>query len=164
MAGELKVSNEDLLSNMNDVRNDITNYQQNVPGIIASAVENQIKPMVKGILSENYYIQGFQDMPKAYASSKDSKVASLKVSQSSALNQRLKNNSQGFEDLNIKTKCQTNNSCSSCLSENGCAWNPRSNQCEQAGPNNKWQITQPSRCVLTRTTIGQMGSNPAGNV
>lgn len=148
MSGELKVSNEDLLSNMNDVRNDITNYQQNVPGIIASAVENQIKPMVKGILSENYYIQGFQDMPKG-------------LNQNSL---RLKTANQGFEDMNMKTKCQTNNSCSSCLSENGCAWNPRSNQCEQAGPNNKWQITQPSRCVLTRTTIGQMGSNPAGNV
>jgi hypothetical protein len=58
MAGEMKVSNEDLLSNMNDVRNDITNYQIEMPGIIASSVEGQIKPMVKGILSENYYIQG----------------------------------------------------------------------------------------------------------
>lgn len=58
MAGEMKVSNEDLLSNMNDVRNDIANYKIEMPGIIASSVEQQIKPMVKGILSENYYIQG----------------------------------------------------------------------------------------------------------
>ena len=54
----MKVSNEDLLSNMNDVRNDIKNYKTEMPGIIASSVEQQIKPMVKGILSENYYIQG----------------------------------------------------------------------------------------------------------
>jgi len=156
MTGELKVSNEDLLSNMNDVRNDITNYQQNIPGIIASSVEQQIKPMVKGILSDNYYIQGFQDMPKAA-------IQGLK-GMNQALSQRLKAASQGFEDMNMKTKCQTNNSCSSCVGENGCAWNPRSNQCEQSGPNNKWQITQPSRCVLSSTTISQMGRNPAGNV
>jgi hypothetical protein len=43
---------------MNDVRNDITNYRTEMPGIIASSVEQQIKPMVKGILAENYYIQG----------------------------------------------------------------------------------------------------------
>jgi len=29
-----------------------------MPGIIASTVEQQMKPMVKGILAENYYIQG----------------------------------------------------------------------------------------------------------
>jgi hypothetical protein len=58
MINELKISNEDLLSNMNDVRNDITNYRTEIPGIIASSVEQQIKPMVKGILAENYYIQG----------------------------------------------------------------------------------------------------------
>ena len=58
MINELKISNEDLLSNMNDVRNDITNYRTEMPGIIASTVEDQIKPMVKGILAENYYIQG----------------------------------------------------------------------------------------------------------
>jgi len=61
MAGEVKVSNQDLLSNMNDVRNDITNQRKELPGIIASTVEEQIKPMVKGILSENYYIQGFMN-------------------------------------------------------------------------------------------------------
>jgi hypothetical protein len=58
MINELKISNEDLLSNMNDVRNDITNYRTEMPDIIASTVEQQIKPMVKGILAENYYIQG----------------------------------------------------------------------------------------------------------
>jgi hypothetical protein len=154
MAGELKVSNEDLLSNMNDVRNDITNYKLEMPGIISSAVEGQIKPMVKGILSENYYIQGFQDFGAVKGSNQEIRLA----------NQRLKQMNQGFEDMNLATKCQTFNSCSTCLGTNGCAWNPRSNQCEKAGPNNKWQVTQPSRCVLTGSTIGQMAGNPGGNV
>lgn len=127
MAGEIKVSNEDLLSNMNDVRNDITNYQQEMPGIIASSVEEQIKPMVKGILAENYYIQG-------------------------------------FEDMNAKTKCTTYNSCSGCVGDNACAWNPRSNQCEPRGPNNLWQIISPSKCVLSSTTINTMMARPGGNV
>ena len=123
MAGKLKVSNEDLLSNMNDVRNDITNYREEMPGIISSSVENQIKPMVKGILSENYYVQGFQNL-----------------------------------------NCQTYNSCSNCLNNNSCGWNPRSNSCENKGLNNLWQITQPSKCVLTSTTIKNMLTHPGGNV
>jgi hypothetical protein len=127
MAGTVKVSNQDLLSNMNDVRNDITNYKIEMPGIISSAVENQIRPMVKGILGENYYVQG-------------------------------------FEDINAKTKCQTHNSCSGCVGDNACAWNPRSNQCEVRGPNNMWQVIQPSKCVLTSSTIGSMRTSPAGNV
>lgn len=61
MAGEVKYSVQDAVSNANNVRNDLNNYQIGLPGIIASTVENQIKPMVKGILSENYYIQGFED-------------------------------------------------------------------------------------------------------
>ncbi len=124
MAGKIKVSNEDLLSNMNDVRNDIANYKLEMPGIISSSVENEIKPMVKGILSENYYIQGFQDL----------------------------------------NKCQKHNSCSNCVSDNSCGWNPRSNACEQKGLNNLWQITQPSKCVLTSTTIKNMLTHPGGNV
>jgi hypothetical protein len=124
MAGKVKVSNEDLLSNMNDVRNDITNYKEEMPGIISSSVENQIKPMVKGILSENYYIQGFQDLKK----------------------------------------CQTYNSCSNCVNNNSCGWNPRSNSCENKGSNNLWQITQPSKCVLSSTTIKNMLTHPGGNV
>lgn len=58
----INVSPQDILSNMNNIRNDIDNYERNLPGIIASTVETQIRPMVKGVLSENYYIQGFKDM------------------------------------------------------------------------------------------------------
>ena len=123
----MKVSNEDLMSNMNDVRNDITNYKIEMPGIIASTVEDNIKPMVKGILAENYYIQG-------------------------------------FEDMNTDTKCSILNSCSSCVGDDNCAWNPRGNKCEKRGPNNLWQIIQPSKCVLSSTTIPNMLVRPAGNV
>jgi hypothetical protein len=49
---------QDVMSNMNNIRNDLDNYRTEMPGIIASSVEGQIKPMVKGVLSENYYIQG----------------------------------------------------------------------------------------------------------
>jgi hypothetical protein len=128
-----KISNEDLLSNMNDVRNSITNYKVEMPSIIVSTIENQIKPMVKGILSENYYIQGFEDY----------------------------NGSQAYTSLN---KCQTHNSCSSCVADTLCGWDPRSNQCGKNVGNNLWQVTQPSRCVLTSTTIKQMTTKPAGNV
>lgn len=126
MAGKVDVSNEDLLSNMNDVRNDITNYKIEMPGIIASAVEGQIKPMVKGILAENYYIQGFEDMGSS--------------------------------------KCQSYNSCSNCVADDGCAWDPRRYSCGKRGPNSMWQIIQPSRCTLTPTTQTQMVVSPGGNV
>lgn len=62
MAGEIKYSNEDVVSNANNVRNDIQNLHTELPGIVATSVETSIKPMVKGILSENYYIQGFKDI------------------------------------------------------------------------------------------------------
>lgn len=65
MNGEMKISNADVVSNSNNVRNDVQNLYQGLPGIIASSVENNIKPMVKGILSENYYIQGFENPPSS---------------------------------------------------------------------------------------------------
>jgi hypothetical protein len=130
--GTTKVSNEDLLSDMNDVRNDIKNNQIQLPGLISSTIENQIKPMVKGILGENYYIQGFED---------------YKV---------------GNQDY--KSECKSYNSCTGCVGNTQCGWDPRSNQCGKNVGNNQWQVTQPSRCVLTSSTIKQMVSRPAGNV
>lgn len=53
---------QDVISNTNNVSNELQNFKKELPSIISSSVEDQIKPMVKGILSENYYIQGFQDM------------------------------------------------------------------------------------------------------
>jgi hypothetical protein len=124
MAGKVDVSNEDLLSNMNDIRNDITNYKEEMPGIIAGAVEGQIKPMVKGILAENYYIQGFEDF----------------------------------------NKCSSYNSCSNCVGDDDCGWDPRRYSCGKRGPNSMWQIIQPSRCTLTPSTQTQMVVSPGGNV
>jgi hypothetical protein len=65
MSGKVVYSPADIVSNTNNVRNDVNNFQLEIPGIISSSVENQIKPMVKGILSENYYIQGFEDINKS---------------------------------------------------------------------------------------------------
>jgi len=62
MNGEMKISNEDVVSNSNNIRNDIQNLHTELPGIIASTVQDSIQPMVKGILAKNYYIQGFEDM------------------------------------------------------------------------------------------------------
>jgi hypothetical protein len=126
MSGDIKVSNEDLLSNMNDVRNDIANYKVEMPGIIASTLEQQIKPMVKGILAENYYIQGFEDMNKP-------------------------------SDDN---KCKTYTSCSSCVNDSKCGWDPRMTDCDTRGPNKTWYITQPSRCVTTPSTQKLMITQP----
>jgi hypothetical protein len=61
MSGKVHYSSADIVSNTNNVRNDVNNLHLELPGIISSAVENQIKPMVNGILSQNYYIQGFQN-------------------------------------------------------------------------------------------------------
>jgi hypothetical protein len=61
--GKVDISNQDVVSHANHVRNYIQNLHTELPGIIASTVENNIKPMVKGILAENYYIQGFKDIP-----------------------------------------------------------------------------------------------------
>ena len=154
MAGEMKVSNEDLLSNMNDVRNDIANYKIEMPSIIASTVEQNIKPMVKGILSENYYIQGFEDMSKS----------KLGTTNPHNIPTPDAGNMDPAKPTKSKEECNKLNSCNSCLNNNACGWNPRGNNCEARGPNNKWQITQPSKCVLTSTTIGSMTSRPGGNV
>ena len=131
MAGEMKVSNEDLLSNMNDVRNDIKNNRQELPGIIASTVQDQIRPMVRGILGENYYIQGFKDM-------KDKK-----------------------EKNKMKNTCKQRHTCSSCVDDNHCGWDPNMLTCDVRGPNNSWYITQPPRCVVTTATRQLMLSQPS---
>jgi hypothetical protein len=61
MNGEIQYTNQDVVSNINNMRNTLDNYNKQLPSIVASSVENNIKPMVKGILSDNYYIQGFEN-------------------------------------------------------------------------------------------------------
>lgn len=50
-------SNETVMAENNQLRHDLQNYQKQLPDIISSSMENQIGPMVKGILADNYYIQ-----------------------------------------------------------------------------------------------------------
>jgi len=50
-------SNETVMAENNQLRHDLHNYQKQLPDIISSSMENQIVPMVKGILADNYYIQ-----------------------------------------------------------------------------------------------------------
>ena len=54
---DIEYSPETVMSNVTNMRNDLQLYQQQLPFIVASSVENNISPMVKGILSDNYYIQ-----------------------------------------------------------------------------------------------------------
>jgi hypothetical protein len=122
MNGDIQYSNEDVVSNANDVRRTVTNYQKDLPVIIANSVTNSIKPMVKGILSENYYIQGFEDMGK--------------------------------------NECKKQTSCSSCVNNSKCGWDPKQMSCDIRGPNKSWYITQPSRCVITSSTYNLMLTQP----
>jgi hypothetical protein len=50
-SGKVEYSSADLTSNMNEIRNTVRNLAVELPGIISSSVENEIKPMVKGIIS-----------------------------------------------------------------------------------------------------------------
>ena len=50
-------SNETVMASNNEIRHDLQNFQKQLPDIIASSMENQIAPMVKGVLADNYYIQ-----------------------------------------------------------------------------------------------------------
>ena len=53
-------SNEDIVSSIDNMRKEIKNLKMELPGIISSSMGDSLQPMIKGILSENYYIQGFQ--------------------------------------------------------------------------------------------------------
>ncbi len=151
MAGDVKVSNQDLLSNMNDVRNDIANYNTEMPGIISSAVENQIKPMVKGVLAQNYYIQGFQDMSKGKSKNKNKSATNAKLVPIKKL--------EGYVPSSQQI-CKKYSSCSNCAIDNACGWDPNTLSCDIRGPNKSWYITQPTRCVTTPATRGLMLSQP----
>ena len=52
MGERIDYSNQDVVSNGNQVRNDMKNLREELPGIIAIAVESSIKPMVKGIVTD----------------------------------------------------------------------------------------------------------------
>ena len=54
---DMEYSPETVMGAVNHLEQDLYQYQQGLPGIIASSMENQIGPMVKGVLGNNYYIQ-----------------------------------------------------------------------------------------------------------
>lgn len=61
-ADEVKYSNEDVMGSVTNMQNDLKNLRGEIPYIVSSSVENNIRQIVKGILAENYYIQGFEDI------------------------------------------------------------------------------------------------------
>jgi hypothetical protein len=52
MGERIDYSNEDVYSNGNQIRNDMKNLRDELPGIISLAVESSIKPMIKGAVSD----------------------------------------------------------------------------------------------------------------
>jgi hypothetical protein len=57
-SSQQQYSPETVVADVNNLRMEFDNYRKEFPDIIASTVQDQIKPMVKGVLAENYYIQG----------------------------------------------------------------------------------------------------------
>jgi hypothetical protein len=54
---EKEYSPETVMANSNQLSKDVQNLYTELPDVIATALQNQIKPMMKGILSDNYLIQ-----------------------------------------------------------------------------------------------------------
>lgn len=54
---QMEYSPETVMGNLNEVQQNLTSYQRDLPGIISSSVENSIQPMVKGLLSSTYHRQ-----------------------------------------------------------------------------------------------------------
>lgn len=136
-SGKVDYSPADIVSNTNNVRNDVANLQIELPGIISSSVENQIRPMVRGILSENYYIQGFADYDKTET---QMQIQTQKQQQSE--------------------KCRRQKTCHDCTSISECGWDPRTLRCDIQSANKTTNITQKQRCVLTPSTLNLMKSQP----
>ena len=54
---ELEYTPETVMANTNQLRNDLQNLYTELPDTIAASLQEQVQPMVKGILSNNYIIQ-----------------------------------------------------------------------------------------------------------
>ena len=54
MNDEMQYSPETIMGNLNELRHTLADYQQQLPDMISSSVENSIQPMVKGLLSSPY--------------------------------------------------------------------------------------------------------------
>ena len=55
---QMEYTPETVMGNVNRLAMIMQNNQKNLPGIVASTVQENIRPMVVGILSDNYYVQG----------------------------------------------------------------------------------------------------------
>lgn len=53
---------ETVMGNLNEVRETLKRYQMDLPGMVATSVEDNIKPMVKGMLSSTYHRQCVDDI------------------------------------------------------------------------------------------------------
>jgi hypothetical protein len=49
-------SNEDIASLINKLRTELSRHQQELPETIAKAIQNQVEPAIKGVLSRNHYV------------------------------------------------------------------------------------------------------------
>jgi predicted PurR-regulated permease PerM len=49
-------SNEDIASLINKLRTELSHHQQELPETIAKAIQNQVEPAIKGVLSRNHYV------------------------------------------------------------------------------------------------------------
>ena len=54
---EMEYSPETVMSGVSHLHHDLDMYYRTLPNTVATAVEDNIRPMVSGILAENYYIQ-----------------------------------------------------------------------------------------------------------
>lgn len=49
-------SNEDIAALIDMLRKDLTRHQQMIPETVATTIQDQIEPAIKGVLSRNYYV------------------------------------------------------------------------------------------------------------
>ena len=54
---EIQYSPETVMANTNMLANDVKNLYRELPDVMATSLQNYIKPMMKDILSDNYLIQ-----------------------------------------------------------------------------------------------------------
>ena len=160
MSEKIKYSNEDVVSNMNDVRNYISNLRLDLPGIITSSMENGIKPMVKGVLSQNFAapqesadIQGFANMD-------DNKRTPFVRGEAFVGNFSKKASTSTFLEAFSQKACAQRMSCSDCTDSTKCGWDPLKLKCTNQTPDKRNNITQKERCVTTPSTLNLMRTKP----
>jgi len=49
-------SNEDIAALIDTLRKELTRYHQEIPEAVATTIQDQLEPTIKGVLSRNYYV------------------------------------------------------------------------------------------------------------